>query len=684
MKTIARSILGATLATLAAWPLAGAAAEPLPPPSTIPAEAFFDFAKMSDPRISPNGDALAMLVRNKVGRRQLAIIDTADLTKANIAVSYDDADIVDVHWVNDTRLVFRIFHEDKSADHQDGGGLYAVDRDGGNLRNLIRPNWDREQQTGKLVTQRALDPDYDFVRTLSDGSDDIVIEHVTHSQVFGNESRYAVDITGSIPSRMNTRSGLLHDLLDGKSPDHVHDWFVDDTGHVLGGIASENGQSTLFLHTDGAWVGSTRFPTYEATADSFEFRAMGSDGHVYVTQKNGSTGAAALYRLDLATGKPEAQPVASIRGFDFHGNIVNDQAHHRVLGVHYEADADGTAWFDAAMTDLQRKIDARLPGLVNRIDAASCGCATRVMVTSHSDRQPALYFLYDRKDDTLIPVGISRPAISARQMADTDFVRIKARDGQDLPLYVTKPHGKGPWPTVVLVHGGPFLRGWNWEWDGESQFLASRGYLVIKPEYRGSTGYGEQLFKSGFKQWGLKMQDDIADATAWGAQQGLEDPHRTCIAGASYGGYATLMGLVRYGDLYQCGVAWAAVSDISMMQDIWWSDMDEEWRHFGMPVMVGDSVKDAEQLKATSPLQQAAHIKRPLLLAHGTDDHRVPVAQANALREALEANHATLTWILYTGEGHGWYQPETRASFYRSMEKFLDANIGPGANLSQH
>ena len=183
---------------------------------------------------------------------------------------------------------------------------------------------------------------------------------------------------------------------------------------------------------------------------------------------------------------------------------------------------------------------------------------------------------------------------------------------------------------------------------------------------------------------GLKMQDDIADATAWGAQQGLEDPHRTCIAGASYGGYAALMGRVRYGDLYQCGVAWAAVSDISMMQDIWRSDMGEEWRHFGMPVMVGDSVKDAEQLKATSALQQAARIKRPLLLAHGTDDHRVPAAQANARREALEENHAALTWIPYAGEGRGWYQPETRASFYRSMVKFLDANIGPGANLSQH
>jgi dipeptidyl aminopeptidase/acylaminoacyl peptidase len=331
------------------------------------------------------------------------------------------------------------------------------------------------------------------------------------------------------------------------------------------------------------------------------------------------------------------------------------------------------------MAALQKEIDAKLPGLVNRIDPATCGCANRVLVSSHSDHQPAVYFLYDRKAALLIPIGGSRPAIDARQMADTDFYRIKARDGQDIPVYVTKPKGKGPFPTVVLVHGGPFVRGWNWEWDAESQFLASRGYAVIKPEYRGSTGYGSALYLSGFKQWGLKMQDDIADATRWGADKGFEDPKRTCIAGASYGGYATLMGLVRYTDLYQCGVAWAAVSDISLLHDTHWSDMSEEYRTYGMPVMVGDPVKDAAQLAQTSPLQQAARINRPLLLAHGGEDHRVTLEHATRLRSALEAHQAPLTWIEYRDEGHGWYLPANRVDFYDRMLKFLDANIGSGA-----
>lgn len=682
MKPFAHSVLVAALAAALAAPTLSAGAAPVAAPSSVPAEAFFNFENMSGPVMSPRGDALAMLVRNKFGRRQLAVIDTADLTKVSIAVSYDDADVENVHWVNDKRLVYGIFHEDEAADHQQPAGLFGVDRDGNNLRPLVLATWNRPMQTGKLVTERVLDPDYDLVRTLSDGSDDVIIEHLTHTDAVGIGTRFSVEVTGTIPLRLDTRSGLTRAVVPGALPDNVDHWFVDDRGRMLGAIAQTGGQSTLLSYADGAWHPSTRFASYEAGAEGFDFHSVGADDRIYVTRSEARRGTDALYRLDLAAGKPEAEPIVSLKGFDFSGELVNDHAHGKVIGVHYDADAAGTVWFDPAMATLQAKIDARLPGLVNRIDAADCGCATRVLVTSHSDRQPSLYFLYDRSDDTLIPIGVSRPAIVARQMADTDFVRIKARDGNDLPLYVTKPHGKGPWPTVVLVHGGPFLRGWQWEWDGESQFLASRGFLVIRPEFRGSTGYGHELFTSGFKQWGLKMQDDIADATRWGAEQGLEDPARTCIAGASYGGYATLMGLVRYGDLYRCGVAWAAVSDLAMMHDLWWSDMSDEWRSYGMPVMVGDATKDAAQFAATSPLLQAARIKRPLLLAHGADDRRVPIAQAYALRDALEAAHAPLTWIYYKGEAHGWYKPETRADFYRKMEAFLDDNIGPNAKLA--
>lgn len=673
MSRLARTAAATALAAATCGPgNAWAAGAPAGPPASVPTADFFNRENLMDPVISPDGDALAMLVRNKAGRRQLAILDTANLGKVVIAASYNDADITSVEWVNDRRLVFQIFHENDAYFDQTGSGLYAVDRTGEGLRTLVRPSWQHEMQTGRLAADRALDPVNRFERTLTDGSDDVIIARHTfvHS---------TWEPTGTVPERLNTRSGLVHSLGAGNLPDKTYTWFVGEAGQLLGGMSLDGDTRTVWAHVDNGWKDVAHFASYVASRGSFGFREVGTDGRIYVTQDSGPDRSKALYTLDLAAGKPQGEPLVRLKGFDFNGSLISDTRNHKVLGVHYEADAEGTAWFDPGLAAVQKEVDAKLPGLVNRIDAASCGCANRVLVTSHSDHQPPVYFLYDRQAALLIPIGNSRPAIDPRQMADTDFVRIAARDGHDLPLYVTKPKGKGPWPTVVLVHGGPNLRGWHWQWDEESQFLASRGYLVIKPEFRGSRGYGAELYESGFKQWGLKMQDDIADATRWGALQGLADPARTCIAGGSYGGYATLMGLVRYGDLYKCGVAWAAVSDIALLYDSGWSDMTQQWRDYGMPVLIGDPVKDAAQLEATSPLRLAARITRPLLLAHGGLDRRVTLDHATKLRSALEDHHAPLTWIEYGDEGHGWYKPDNRIDFYDRMVKFLDANIGPDA-----
>ena len=670
-------ILAVALAAAAAFPLSGVAAPaPVAAPSTVPAADFFTRATMSDAMISPDGSAVAVLVRNTAGRRQLAVLDTADLHKYKIVASLADFDVSWAAWADAKTLVLSLWDESESAFEQRGSGLYAVGSDGEGFRTLINFRG-KNMETGTMIKAHSLDPyRYTFGQTLHDGSGDIVVYHWNETlKLYG----YGSEWTGNTPVRMNVHTGALHEMGD-KWPDHVFRWTIDGEGRARAAMQRKEGTTTLLTIDDsGAWKARSSSASYKRRIGEPALYAIGADGQVFVEMLHGDDGTQALYRYDMATGKPEDLPLVSAKGFDIDGSLVEDYHAHKVLGVHYDADAAGTAWFDPAMKALQAKVDAKLPGLISQIDPADCGCAQRVLVTSHSDRQPDLFSLYDRSDDSLIPFGSSRPAIHARQMADTDFVRIKARDGHDLPLYVTKPHGKGPWPTVVLVHGGPSLRGWHWAWDPESQFLASRGYLVVKPEFRGSDGYGAALESAGHRQWGLKMQDDIADATVWAAQQGLEDPKRTCIAGGSYGGYATLMGLVRYGDLYRCGVAFAAVTDINLMYDVYWSDAGEEYKSFGMPELIGDRTADAEQLKATSPLLQASHITRPLLLAHGGIDRRVPIIHATKLLNTLEANHAPVTWIEYKDEGHGWSKPETRIAFYERVQQFLDANIGPDA-----
>ena len=264
-----------------------------------------------------------------------------------------------------------------------------------------------------------------------------------------------------------------------------------------------------------------------------------------------------------------------------------------------------------------------------------------------------------------------------------DISTANAQPLRAIPALLTLPPGGGKnLPLVVLVHGGPYVRGSTWGWDSDSQFLASRGYAVLEPAFRGTTGFGQAHFKAGWKQWGLAMQDDIADGARWAIAQGIADPKRICIAGASYGGYATLMGLVRDPDLYQCGINWLGVTDIELMYTGSWrlaSDLGKQWKKHGMPLLVGDRVKDAAQLKASSPIEQAARIQRPLLMAYGGADRRVPIYHGTKFRDAVTRTNKQVEWIEYDEEAHGWSLPKNRVDFWGRVEKFLDRHIGKDA-----
>jgi dipeptidyl aminopeptidase/acylaminoacyl peptidase len=203
---------------------------------------------------------------------------------------------------------------------------------------------------------------------------------------------------------------------------------------------------------------------------------------------------------------------------------------------------------------------------------------------------------------------------------------------------------------VVLVHGGPTVRGAYWAWDSEAQFLASRGYVVIQPEFRGGTGFGSDHFKAGLKQWGLTMQDDLADAARWAVQQGWADPKRIGIMGASYGGYATLMGLIKHPEIFRCGVEWAGVTDIGLRFDTPYSDASQETLNYSLRTLIGDPDKDAELWRKSSPLARAAELKQPLLIAHGVEDIRVPIVHANRFYDAVKGN-SNVEMITYPNEG---------------------------------
>jgi dipeptidyl aminopeptidase/acylaminoacyl peptidase len=635
-------------------------------------QAFFAPGRMGRPVLSPDGRHVAVQAPRADGRIGLVVLELNPPRQARVVAGFADADVRDTQWVNNRRLVFTVADLAAEVADQRAPGLFAVDIDGQDMRQLIARRWHFLRST-RPAPNEALEPYHRLLRTLRDGSDDVIVERA-------NLDSARREVRDTTPLRVDTRSGRSRVAVGPGWPDGAMGWVMDERGQARMVVAREAGRTRVHRRAapDAPWKQVLDVPSYgDGSGGGYRPVQWGPDGILYATRlRDDAARTQALYRFDTATDTLEPMPLVAVAGFDFDGQLLFDHTSGKLIGLKVTSDAVGMHWLDEGMKRIQAQVDAKLGQTVNLLDVAECACSRWVLVTAYSDRQPAIYLLYDRERDALEVLGTSRPDIDPRRMAAQDLVRVRARDGLEFPLYVTKPAGRGPWPAVVLVHGGPYVRGRSWHWSADAQFLASRGYLVLEPEYRGSTGYGQGLFQAGWRQWGLAMQDDIADTAKWAVAQGLADPARICIAGASYGGYATLMGLVRHPDLYRCGIAWAAVTDIGLLYDLTWSDLPEEWMRHGMPRLIADPVRDAAQIEATSPLKQAARIRRPLLLAFGGVDRRVPIDHGRKLRDALAAQNADVQWVEYPGEGHGWSKPENRYDFWGRVEVFLRRNLG--------
>jgi dipeptidyl aminopeptidase/acylaminoacyl peptidase len=277
-------------------------------------------------------------------------------------------------------------------------------------------------------------------------------------------------------------------------------------------------------------------------------------------------------------------------------------------------------------------------------------------------------------------------------MAPMQPWRYRARDGLEIPAYLTLPLGREAkqLPLVVWVHGGPQSRD-TWGFDSEVQFLANRGYAVLQSNFRGSTGYGDKFESAGYGQWGAAMQDDLVDGVRALIADGRVDPKRICIGGASYGGYAALMGVIRDPDLFRCAIDYAGPTDLAWVVDLPETDHNfithspsdrelEERMHrtVGNP----DDATQRKDMEARSPRLLAAKVKAPVLLAYGTDDRRVPLRHGTAMRDALASAGADFEWKSYAGEGHGVLDSSNTVELFRRIERFLERSIGPGASAS--
>ena len=641
-------------------------------PALPPIEQFFSRPAFNGGLLSPNGRYLAARSSAK-GQRDFLVVVDLQTNQGKVVASYNDADIGAFQWVNGERLIFDV--NDRTVAQGDveyAPGLFAVNADGSQLVQLA----DRgvRSQTGTMTGRRIL-PWHTYLMPAR-GAQDSEFVYVRNVVWKTGYKRSRVSLL-----RLNTLTGQAQEVSRPKQD--VSGWLLDHKGEPRIAFGQDEDVTNIFYLDPASkeWRKLTSFKSYGDNPDDITPLAFGPDGKLYVAARNGKD-TSAVYTFDIASGKLASEPVLNAAGYDFDGDILTSR--DKVLGMHFTTDAESIEWIDPEMKAVQDSVDKLLPATVNLVSPPPQHSTTPwVLVRAYSDVIPSTYFLYNRESKLLNKVGETAPGIDPKQMGRQQALRYKARDGLEIPALLTLPPGgkKSGLPLVVLVHGGPWVRGSSWGWNPHTQFLASRGYAVLEPEFRGSLGFGSAHYKASFKQWGLAMQNDVADGVRWAVDKGLVDPKRVCIAGASYGGYATLMGLINDPDMYKCGVDWVGVTDINLMYGSanHTSDMPDEWKRYGMPEMIGDQVKDAAQLKATSPIEQAARIKQPLLLAYGGADVRVPIDHGTKFYSAVKRTNPNVEWVEYAEEGHGFRLPKNNIDFWGRVEKFLDKNIGKGA-----
>jgi dipeptidyl aminopeptidase/acylaminoacyl peptidase len=306
------------------------------------------------------------------------------------------------------------------------------------------------------------------------------------------------------------------------------------------------------------------------------------------------------------------------------------------------------------------------------------------MVVYVMDDGPVQYYLYDREVQKAEFLFTYRKALEGLALAKMHTMVIKSRDGRDLVSYYTLPVGSDsdgdgypdePLPMVLYVHGGPWSRD-NWDYNPVHQWLANRGYAVMSVNFRGSTGFGKAFINAGNLEWGGKMHDDLIDAVEWAVREEIADPDRVAIMGGSYGGYATLWGMTNTPDTFVCGVDIVGISNLtSFFETIppYWQPLIEL-----LATRMGDARTEEGRafLAGRSPLTYVDQIKKPLLIAQGANDPRVNQAESDQIVQAMQDANISVTYLLYTDEGHGFARPENDLSFFAVTDAFLSKCLG--------
>jgi dipeptidyl aminopeptidase/acylaminoacyl peptidase len=627
------------------------------PNKDVPVWDFLRPADYGAMRLSPNGEWLASITPHK-GRVNLVVINVAKRTR-QIITAFEQFDVFEYDWISDNRLFLRVADTKDVLGRFNLKGSYAVDIDGSNLRVLQDVNDDKSIR-GLEVLRPQLDGD----------SPDMIIQA-------NQRTRNSADVY-----RLNSRSGRLQ-LLSFDSPGEVREWVLDnnDVPRVAMSYRSpKKGDDRLGVTSvhyraaaDAPWRKLAEFKDLEPGI--WDPIAFDDNNKTLLVSSNIGRDKRAIYRYD-----PEQNKLGELLFedplVDLESGLIRDPKTHKLLGIRYVNDRQRIVWLDPEWAKLQRQLDATFPDSEVSLQRGRAN-ADRLIVNVRSDVNPGEFFLFERTKAAMEPITPARPWIDPKLMAKRQFIQYKARDGRMIPAFLTLPRDVPAknLPLIVNVHGGPRARVYEWSDFGDAQLFASRGYAVLEPEPRGSTGFGRSHDNAGWRRWGLEPQDDLNDGATHLVNQGIVDGKRMCISGGSYGGYAALQGLARDPDFWACGNAFVAVSDLGLLQTVRHSDFMEYADSAMFAAHIGDKDKDAELFQKSSPARNVSRIKAPLMLTMGSDDVRVPMIQGTTMRDAMQAAGKQVDWKVYVGEAHGFNKKENQIDFAERSLRFFDAHL---------
>ena len=648
---------------MAALFAAALAAAPAMADEPLPIRDFIHHPEYSGAKISPDGRFLALTVQQE-SQKVLAVLTLADMKVIRITRLTGRESVGDFYWVGPNRLMYTSTKNFGSLAAPFGtGAWYAMDADGGHPRTLVSYSSDANTGRNRMVhfgeVYQMLEPD--------SGEENQAIMQIYDGSEGGRNQVVLID---ALTGRRNERARAPRDncamILDEKRvPRYAN---CSDDKDEAGNYKQH---SELYRRgDDGNWTllgkrDDTRQVSVIGTAPDGRIYALSSDAgkpEEFGLLDPATDGFKSLY----------ADPAASPSQF-----VVASDA-STVLAVVTAAGAPHVEMVEANNPDaaIYASLSKAFPGeLVDLTSATRDG--KKVVVSVRSDTDPGQLYLFDRDSGSVRFLMKGAPQLDPARMSKVVPFSFKARDGLTLYGYMTMPRGGGKGlPTIINPHGGPIGIRDDWGFKGEAQLLASRGYLVVQLNYRGSGGYGQAFEDRGHGEWGTKMQDDLTDVTRWVAAQGYADPSRVCIYGGSYGGYASLMAVAKEPDLYKCAVGYAGVYDLEMM----YHKGDVSERESGKRYLRRTIGTDETQLHARSPAFLADRIKAPVFLAAGLKDERAPPEQTAAMRDALKAaGHPAEEVILEPNEMHGFYAEDAQFNLYAKMLAFFDKYIGTAA-----